>query len=521
LSHHALPPVAAPAPSPWARLIRNSNWNFAAFAVAVLANFLTLPIVVHRIGIAQFGAGGLVIALLAPLMLVGTVIAQACVRELAPMFSEQRHDEARAMFSTALALCLAGCLLVFLVFGVGGSLFGARLVDTPVIARSALPLVCLTAAAGWVAQQLFAVFQAAIAATQRYRLLALLNVASALGAAACLVAATWLEPTVFGFLLGTALGYGITLGFSALQARRCAPALFPLARPRRVALGRLLDFGRWQGTSQLAGALALQADRYLLGATAALSMVGALNVATRLQEVVYMGVLKISEVLFPHFSVSAGKPLEEQAPLYLTSTWLINAIAAAALAPLIPLADAVVTLWVGPEAAVAGGPILRTLATAGIVGSGVNVFSYYALGHGHTRYVAQMSLVHCVVVAAASTALILLLGPLAAGAGFLVANVVRLAWVTADTPRLTGRTMGVLDAALTTLPPLAAGVLVGWAPWPAAASRAGSWAAVAAAYALIALAVILVAVALSTLGAHPRRLLVRVRDGMRTHFLKR
>lgn len=512
----AAPPVPA-----WAKLLSNSNWNFAAFAIAVLANFLTLPVVVHRIGIAQFGESGLVIAILAPLMLVGTVIGQACVRHIAPMLAEERLDEARKVFASALALCLAGCLLVFLVLGVGGSFMLSHFMEGGSAEMRDLRLICLVATAGWAAQQFFTIFLAVIAATQRYRLLALLNIVSALGSTACLLLLTWLQPTALGFLLGTALGFFVTLTLSVAQTRRCAPKLFPLTRPDRVSLGLVLSFGRWQAPAQLAGALAQQTDRYLLGSTTALAIVGQLNVATRLQEVVYMGVLKISEVLFPHFSASAARPPEEQAPVYFASTWLINALAAAALAPLIPLADALVTLWVGRDAAGAAGPILRTLATAGIIGSGMNVFSHFALGHGHTRFIAHMTLAHCVMVLVFSAVLILTLGPLAAGAGFLVANAIRLVWATAATRRLTGCVMNIGGVAWTTLPPLAAGLLAGWAPWPAQVGRAASWPMFSLTYVGLALFVLVASVGISLLDPRPRSLVMRMSAGARAHFSKR
>lgn len=514
-------PDATLQPALWAKLVSNSNWNFAAFAAGVFANFLTLPYVVHRIGMAQFGSGGLILAVLAPLMLVGTVIGQACVRELAPMMAEQRFDAARVTFSTALALCLGGCLAVFLVFGLGGSLLMSRLMSAQTAAMPDLKAICLVAVAGWVAQQFFQVVQAAISATQQYRVLATLNGVSATTSALCLLLATWVAPTLLGFLGGTALGFGLTLLLSAIQLRRHVAAMFPLVRPRRADLWRILAFSRWQGSAQLAGAMALQTDRYLLGATAAMSTVGQFNVAIRLQEVVYMGVLKISEVLFPHFSASAAKPVEHQVPVFMASSWLINAIAAAALAPLIPLSGALITLWVGPDAAQAGAPMLRTLVTAGIVGSGMNVFTYFALGNGYTKHLGVMALVHSVTVAVCSTALILTWGPLAAGAGFLVANVMRLAWAIAVTPRLLGGAVRMAGVAKSTLPPIAAGLLIGWAPWPAAVVAVASWPGLAIGYASIVATVLLTAVLLSSLGAQSRALILRIGQGVRDHFLKR
>lgn len=503
----------------WARLVSNSNWNFAAFAIVVLANFLTLPYVVHRLGMAQFGLGGLVLAMLAPMMFVGAVVGQACVRELAPMLAADRGAAARDVLASGLALCACACVLVLVAVGVAGPYLIRRLTGWEAVASVDLPLIVWVAGLGWVAQQLFQVLQSAIVSSQQFRALALLNVVSALVSAFCLLAFTWFAPTVAGFIGATAAGFACTLLLTLWQARRHASALFPLARPQLADMRRILAFCRWQVPAQLAGAFSLQTDRYLLGATAPMSVVGQFNVATRLQEVVYMGVLKISEVLFPHFSAGAGKPEGAQAGLFLASSWIVNAIAAAALAPLIPLSGAIVRLWVGESAVELGAPMLRTLVTAGIVGSGVNVFTYFALGHGQTKRLGVMSLVHALAVVVASTALVLGWGALAAGAGFLVANVLRLAWATLVTPAMIGSRMAVTDAMQATLLPLVAGLVVGWG-WQGLA-EVDSWLAVAIDYVVIGCAVLASSVCISALFPVSRGLIRAAFKGLQGHFGRR
>ncbi len=502
----------------WSKLVTNSNWNFIAFVLVVAVNFLTLPIVVYRLGMAQFGLGGLVLAMLAPLMFVGVTIGQACVRELAPMLAEHSVEAARQMFSSALALCLCGCTIVFIVFGVGGSYLTQYFIGSVTGPPLHLQAACLTATLGWIAQQLLQVFQATITSTQKFRILAALNVVSAIASSSCLLVATWISPTVLGFLSGTALGFIITLLFTFLQSRRHAGVVFPLMRPKLADIQRILAFCRWQAPAQIAGGFALQADRYLLGAMASMSVLGQFNIAARLQEVVYMGVLKISEVLFPHFSASVDNPLEQQVSVFMVSSWLVNTVAAAALAPLIALSTAVITLWVDAEAAQNGAPILRTLVTAGIVGSGMNVLTYFAMSRGHTRQLGVMALAHSIAVGVCSTALILGLGPLAAGAGFLVANVLRLIWATVITPSIIGKRMPVSEVAQSTLPPLAAGLLVGWFIWPISAA---SWLAVSANYAWIGIAVFIASLTLSFLFAMPRTLMLSIYAGVRNNYSKR
>lgn len=503
----------------WKALVSNSNWNFAAFVVAVLANFLALPVVVRNIGVAQFGAGGIVLGVLAPLMLVGTVLGQACVREISAQVVDGRIEDARRIYWTALWMCGLGCSLVFVGVGLAGPFVVGRFLGGEQIAAEALRRLCLIAVAGWTAQQFVQVLQAAIAATQRYRALALLNAASSVVSAGCLVAASAWWPTVGGFLAGTAAGFAITAAWSLWQVRRHADHLFPATRPDRTATRRILDFGRWQAVAQIAGAVALQTDRLVLGATSALSIVGQLNVATRLQEVVYMGVLKITEVLYPHFSASAARPVAERVPLLLMSSWLTNAIAAAALVPLVPLSAALVALWVGPEAVPAGAPILRTLVCAGLVGSGTNALTYFMLGQGYAGLLARVNLAHCAIVIVASIVLLLSLGPLAAGAGFLIANAVRLGYLSWQLSAMTARTMSAWRMTTASMTPIAAGLALAWLPWPV--NAVGGWGGLAAAYALLALLTATGAVILSLCFFDSRSLVLRIAGGLRYQILDR
>jgi len=515
LSDHA--PGSAKQRTIWTTLVANSNWNFAAFGVVVMLNFFTLPIVVYRIGMPQFGIGGLVLAMLAPLMFVGVTIGQACVCELAPMLAERRIEAARQMFSSALALCLFACTIVLVAFGLGGSYLTQHLVGSDADSQPYFRAVCLAATVGWIAQQLLQIFQATITSTQQFRALAALNVVSAIASSLCLLMATWVAPTVLGFLSGTALGFIMTLLFTVQQSRRHAKVMFPLMRPKLGDIQRILAFCRWQAPAQIAGGLALQTDRYLLGGSASMSVVGQFNVATRLQEVVYMGVLKISEVLFPHFSASAEHP-SEQASVFLVSSWLINTIAAVALAPLIALSSVVITLWVDAGAAQFGAPMLRTLITAGIIGSGMNVLTYFAMSRGYTRQLGIMALAHSIAVGVCSTLLIFGFGPLAAGGGFLVANVLRLVWAIVITPHIIGNRMPASEVALSTLPPLAAGLFVGWFIDPVPATN---WLAVFWNYALIGLTVFIASLALSLVFAPPRTLMLKIYAGVYDNFTNR
>lgn len=504
----------------WLSFVKNSNWNALSFIVAVFANFLALPYVVQNIGIADFGAGGIFIGALAPLMLVGTVIGQACVRELSLLFKAGDFGAASSLFWTGIWLCGVGSVLVVILFCAIAPWFIKAFMNIELGSDSSIFELCTIAVVGWSAQQVLSVLQAGIVSTQAFRPLAFLNAVSAILAAVCLITITTSWQSVAGFLVGTATGFALSAALSFWYLYRYVPNLFPVRQIDRNSLCKIRAFGGWQSVSQLFGAVALQSDRFLLGAAASMSVVGQFNVATRLQEVVYMGILKITEVLFPHFSAQAGEPVQERVPLLLGSSWLTNSIAAAALAPMAPLATSAIGLWIGAEAVPYGGLILRTLVTAGLVGCGTNALFYFMLGQGIGAKLAKINIAHCMIVVAVSSALILTVGPIAAGVGFLVANVIRLAFLVMQMPRLTGRVMTVYEMAVATQVPILIGVLVAWAPWPDHFTNATTWGKLFFQYSVVAFVTLISCVLFGSLVKESRLFVVNIIDAL-LHRLSR
>ena len=154
-----------------------------------------------------------------------------------------------------------------------------------------------------------------------------------------------------------------------------------LARPalHRGPLGGLVNLGGWQFAAQGGGLIAGQADRYLLGAFLAPQFVGYYTIAQRLEEAMYIGVLKIGEILFPFFSSLHKESTERIADLLFRSSWVLNLLAATLLGALIPVAGPLLYAWTGKEVAVETEGLLVVLAVAGMLGCASNVFAYYLL----------------------------------------------------------------------------------------------------------------------------------------------
>ena len=187
--------------------------------------------------------------------------------------------------------------------------------------------------------------------------------------------------------------------------------------PRFIAghFAVLLISGAWQFAAQGGGLIAGQADRYLLGAFLAPQFVGYYTIAQRLEEAMYIGILKIGEILFPFFSSLQKESNDRIADLLFRSSWVLNLLAATVLGALIPVAGPLLHAWTGEEVAIETQGLLVVLAVAGMLGCASNVFAYYLLANGRSRSNAMIALVTAVVTLTTSAIALPYFGWQAAG----------------------------------------------------------------------------------------------------------
>jgi O-antigen/teichoic acid export membrane protein len=410
-------------PPPPPRLLASSQWHLLGFGAALLGNLAAIPLVIRWIGIDAFGSAGLVVAICAPLSFIGGSVAQALIREMSPrLHAGDAHGAWRHAHAAIRMVGLASLALLAAIVLIGPSLGGLLTRAT----ESAPPGVELYIAAGtgWFAQQWILILQATMVASQEFRRVATANAATALLTLVATLAVTACVPTATGYLWSLSVGFWTSAAYWCFTLR--AHLLRSPGGSLAVEIRSLLHFARWQIVTQLAGSLSNQIDRYMLGATAPVAVVGSYNVAKRLQESASIGVLKVGEVLFPRFGTLADAPTDHQAQLYLRATWALTMFSAALLAPIAGLAHDTLQIWVAPSANPDGETILVSLALAALIGSGSTVHFAHDLGGGRQRMVAAISVFHSTVTLVLTTILIASLGPVAAGGGLLCASALRM-----------------------------------------------------------------------------------------------
>ena len=502
--------------APAGRLLSNSRWNLLAFAFGLAAQFVTLPFVIRWIGLPVFGRAGLVLAMWAPLMMVGMVLGQATTRQIASLLAAHDIDAASRTLATALWMCLLASIA-------GGALL--VLAGPPLLALFAadarpgasLQLGFSIAGAGWAAQQVALVLQGATIARQDFRSVAQVAAFSSAATVALTLASTWTNPTLEGYLGGVAASFGATLA-AWLWARR-NDGLGP--RWHGAEAAGLIRFGKWQILAQLAGTFGNQIDRYALGVLAPAAVLGQYNAANRLQEAGYMGVMKGGEILFPHFGATSAAAVAERQSFFVTSSWVVAVLSVVFLAPLVPLAHSLLLLWAGAETANGGDLLLRTLVLGGIVGCGSNVFTYYAMGIGENAPLAWLSVLYSLATIVATIVLMRAFGPYAAGTGLLTASFGRVAAALWLTRRRFFPSLPWGELMVSSVLPLAVGSVLALGLQAAGVGQVSSWPALIGSYAAIATTVLLATLALTLPWRVGREIVSRIATAMRRSELAR
>jgi O-antigen/teichoic acid export membrane protein len=383
-------------------LLGNSAWNASAFLASVGLNLFILPFVLFRLGATVFGVAGLVTACIAPALAFSNSLALSTTRELACRLEPSERSEARRFFATALMLAGAGGVPIVLIFSLAGPPLARHVFNLDGEVASDLTFAFVLGAGGWLCQCISGVFIALFTARQDYARLALISVATAVVSTSLMLVLVPRWPQASTFLGCQALGFAAGLLVSFALSRQVVGKWIAAPALHRGPLGGLVNMGAWQSAAQGSGLIANQADRYLLGAFLAPQFVGYYTIAQRLEEAMYIGILKIGEILFPFFSSLQKESSDRMADLLFRSSWVLNVVAASALGALIPVAGPLLHVWTGKEVAIETQGLLVVLAVAGMLGCASNVFAYYLLAKGRSRSTALIALVTAVVTLAAS-----------------------------------------------------------------------------------------------------------------------
>jgi O-antigen/teichoic acid export membrane protein len=395
--------------------IANSAWNMSSFLFGVVLNLITIPFAVSHLGIVQFGLAGLVAACVAPATILSVTLSLTLTRELVQNIEPTCIQQARDVFGTAFFIAISAAICCVGMLNSLGPWMAIHFFNLEQLSLSTIEHSFWFASLGWVCAILGGIWQALFIARQKYPRLAQINIVSSIVMATLVFTMVPKWPTAPVYLGCLSGGFIVNMIMWIATSLYTLPNWLSLPRLNRKALIALARVGGWQAAAQTGGSLSGQIDRYLIGAFLQPEYVGYYNIAQRLEEAIYIGILKIGEVLFPLFGTLLKESAERQADIFFRSAWLLNLLGVSLFGAVIPSAKDILRLWTNAEIAVQAQGVLITLAIAGMIGSAANVFGFYLLGSGRTFYTALLSVISACAISVSSLVVLPLFGWSAAG----------------------------------------------------------------------------------------------------------
>lgn len=292
-------------------LLRNGAFNFAGALLPAVALFITIPLIVQRLGAEAYGALVLVTSIVGYFGIIDINATAGTVKYVAEHRARGDDERVSQVVSAAAALHLlvglAGAAVLF---------FGARVavqdlfrVDAHWQAEAEATL--RWSALAFVVGQVQALLNSLPQALQRYdlsgRLEAVFGTLVPLSTLAVVVAGGSLVEIVQARLLLSAAHAGLLWR----GTRRLMPGLH-WARPGPGAARRLLHFSAWSWLQRLAALTAQNADKLLVGAQQSLAALAAYVIPLTLCSRVFGLLYRLLQAVFPLASALQAQGRIEQ-----------------------------------------------------------------------------------------------------------------------------------------------------------------------------------------------------------------
>ncbi len=330
-------------------IARNVLWNTLGTGVPLLVAFVSIPILIDRLGKDRFGVISLAWALIGYAGLFDLGLSRALTKLVSEKLGNGREREIPELFWTSETMMIilglgGGALLAllarWLVYGVlkiPPVVQGDALYSFYALAVS-LPIVISTAG-----------LRGFLEAQQAFGLINLLRVPMGvftfIGPLLVLPFSNHIFPIILVLAAGRAAGWVVHLLFCF----RVLPALARELAIRPEHMRPLFCFGGWMTVSNLVGPLMLYMDRFVIGALVSAAAVA--YYATSYEVVTKLLILPsaLAAVMFPAFSQSSTQDRHRLAALYRHANRYLLAILPPLTVILLVTARRGLSLWLGTD----------------------------------------------------------------------------------------------------------------------------------------------------------------------------
>lgn len=403
-------------------MLKNSLANFLGAAIPAVANLIAVPLLVHNLGVEDYGLLTLVLALVGYFALLDINATQGSVRFIAEYDAAGRSEQANEVISFSLTIYLiigsTGLILIWL----SAPAMIDHLFAIPE-AREGTALVTLRLAGiAFLFSQLQAYLVTIPQAMQQYRISAATE--ALFGTAAPLLSA-----------LVCVLGYGIEMVVLArlvlsvlnvlilwLLVHRLRPDL-TFVRATKETAGTLISFSTYSFMARIAAVSHAHMDRLILGMLLGMAHITYYSIPMTLCNRLFGMTYRLGSVIYPAISrLKTRGSLDQVQGMYLTTSRYLTAVNGYLVLIMFVYGKELLRLWVGPEFVREGYPVLVVATTAMMIDSLSNLPSLMNDAIGHPRVTGYFAIARAVTGVGLLTAGTVVAGIIGTAAGHLLGS---------------------------------------------------------------------------------------------------
>ena len=425
-------------------VFRSTASNLAGQAVILATGFFLAPFVLHRIGPSDYGLWVLVSSLTGYASVLEFGISSAVIKYVAEFRVRGEREQMTALIATALCLYTALGVLAIL-FSVVIAAVLPLIIHVPPGDEAIATRLVLLAGVGLGISIPATIIVGALRGLQRFDLLNLLTVINTLLSAGATIAVLLLGWGVLGVAAAAIPVTIITQIPGLLLVRRADPAMrIGWRGARRELVPMVARFSSKLFVTQIARQLQMRTDEIVIAAALPISSVTPYSFARRLGEIPNLLANQLIRTLMP---LASGLHAERDWPrlraMYLASTRIALAIAAALAVVMSVLAPSLLSIWVGPAYAAAW-PVVLLISLSSV--AAISVYPAGAVLQGIDRHkvLAITSILNGALNLALSLILVRSMGLVGVALGTLIPTALEAAILTPYTVRQVNAGWGAL-----------------------------------------------------------------------------
>lgn len=387
-------PVESVSAEPKANVLaKGMLWNVAGQVIPLLVAIVSIPALIHLLGLGRFGFLTLVWALIGYFGLLDLGLGRAVTKLVAQRLAEGRKQATGEILCTAIALMAALGFVGAIAVALSAEWLSSTGLGVPTDLQHEARITCYVLAVTIPFVTTGSALLGYLSALQRFDVInavripvGLLNYLAPLAVA---MVTTHLA-VVVSVVVVTRLASWLLYGWFCVRELQLQSA--PL-RIRREQLKPLFSFGAWITVSNVLGPFMVYLDRFVLAGVASIAAVAYYTTPYEAITKLWIVPSALIMVLFPAFAYTHASKPGNVARMYVRSIKFIGIVLFPITLLSVAFAEDVLTLWLGSEFAQQSYRVLQILAVGVFVNSLAQVPSTLIQSVGRPDINAKLHLI--------------------------------------------------------------------------------------------------------------------------------